>query len=124
VVPLNGIGVCHLEEGVEGGLDAAAAGAEHGLDDAVLNRRECFLQHLLALLLLGQWPGRLRRRSIAGRGGGRVCRGGCCCAGLVGGVVGTQRPLLLNVVVVHLERSGGGGRFGSRLRLGLCNERA
>ena len=52
VVP-GGLGIRHLQEGVEGGLDLAAAGGEYGLDDGHVDGREGLLEDLLVPLRFG-----------------------------------------------------------------------
>lgn len=130
-VVLDGVRVAHAQEGVEGRVNAAAAGDEDGFDDGHLDGGEGFLEHRLVRLLLRRRSGRLRRRrlSLGGcrtRAGGSGGRGGCGssrgCGGRRGGLSWSaavaQDAGLLDVVVVvgHLERFDRSGRLGAWIR--------
>lgn len=128
-VVLDGVGVAHAQQGVEGRVDAAAARNQDGLDDGHLDSREGLLEHRLVLLLLRHGSGRLRGGLLLDRGGqwrGRGSsgsgrgRGGGSGRLLMGAAV-AQDAGLLNVVIVvgHLERLDGSGRLRARVRHGL-----
>lgn len=112
------MGTRHTKQGIEGRVDLSTAGSQNSLDNRNVDARECFLQNILGLLVLGRRSRGLRRGGLGGRC--RRCHvGGVGCGGGRGGVglmvvFTAENSSLLDVfVVAEIQGFNCSGRLGS-----------